>query len=48
MCKEYGSSKATRCPAVRVIEANKRITIRANDSLLAWFKRALNKAAGGN
>jgi uncharacterized protein (DUF4415 family) len=48
MRKEYDFSKAKRGPAVRVAKGKTRITIRLDDDLIAWFKRQVHKAGGGN
>jgi uncharacterized protein (DUF4415 family) len=48
MRKEYDFSKAKRGPAVRLTRGKTRITIRLDDDVLAWFKRQVHKAGGGN
>ena len=48
MRKEYDFSKAKRGPAVRLPKGKTRITIRLDDDILAWFKRQVHKAGGGN
>jgi uncharacterized protein (DUF4415 family) len=46
--KEYDFSKAKRGPVVRVPKGKTRITIRLDDDLLAWFRRQVDAAGGGN
>ena len=48
MRKEYDFSKAKRGPVVRVPKGKTRITIRLDDDLLAWFRRQVDAAGGGN
>ena len=48
MKKEYDFSKAKRGPVVRVPKGKTRITIRLDDDLLAWFRRQVDAAGGGN
>lgn len=48
MRKEYDFSKAKRGPAVKVPKGKTRITIRLDEDVLAWFKRQVHKAGGGN
>jgi uncharacterized protein (DUF4415 family) len=48
MRKEYDFSKAKRGPAVRTPKGKTRITIRLDDDVIAWFKRQVNEAGGGN
>jgi uncharacterized protein (DUF4415 family) len=48
MRKEYDFSKAKRGPAVRIAKGKTRIVIRLDDNLIAWFKRQVHKAGGGN
>ena len=48
MRKEYDFSKAKRGPAVPIPKGKTRITIRLDDDVIAWFKRRVNEAGGGN
>jgi uncharacterized protein (DUF4415 family) len=48
MRKEYDFSKAKRGAVVPVPKGKKRITIRLDDDVLAWFKRRVHEAGGGN
>lgn len=48
MRKEYDFSKAKRGPVVPVPKGKKRITIRLDDDLIAWFKSRVHAAGGGN
>lgn len=48
MRKEYDFSKAKRGPISPVPKGKTRITIRLDDDVLAWFKRQVHKASGGN
>lgn len=48
MRKEYDFSKAKRGPAVRLPKGKTRITIRLDDDVIAWFKRQVHEAGGGN
>ena len=48
MRKEYDFAKAKRGPAVRIAKGKTRITIRLDDDMIAWFKRQVHKAGGGN
>jgi uncharacterized protein (DUF4415 family) len=48
MRKEYDFSKAKRGPVVAVPKGKTRITIRLDDDIVAWFKRRVHEAGGGN
>jgi uncharacterized protein (DUF4415 family) len=48
MRKEYDFSKAKRGPVVRLPKGKKRITIRLDDDVIAWFKNRVHDAGGGN
>lgn len=48
MKKEYDFSKGKRGPVVAVPRGKTRITIRLDDDLLAWFRRQVDEAGGGN
>jgi uncharacterized protein (DUF4415 family) len=48
MRKEYDFSKAKRGPAVPLPKGKTRITIRLDDDVIAWFKRQVHEAGGGN
>ena len=48
MRKEYDFSKAKRGVVVPVPKGKKRITIRLDDDVIAWFKRRVHEAGGGN
>jgi uncharacterized protein (DUF4415 family) len=48
MRKEYDFSRAKRGPVVPVPKGKKRITIRLDDDVIAWFKSRVHDAGGGN
>lgn len=48
MRKEYDFSRAKRGPAVQLPKGKTRITIRLDDDVIAWFKRQVHEAGGGN
>jgi uncharacterized protein (DUF4415 family) len=48
MRKEYDFSRARRGSAVHLPRGKTRITIRLDDDVLAWFRRSVHKAGGGN
>ena len=48
MRKQYDFSNAKRGPVVPVPKGKKRITIRLDDDVVAWFKRRVHEAGGGN
>ena len=48
MKKEYDFSKGKRGPVVPVPKGKTRITIRLDDDVLAWFRRRVEEAGGGN
>jgi uncharacterized protein (DUF4415 family) len=48
MRKEYDFSKAKRGPVMPIPKGKKRITIRLDDEVIAWFKRRVHEAGGGN
>lgn len=48
MKREYDFRKAKRGPVVAVPKGKTRITIRIDDDVLAWFRRQVHDAGGGN
>ena len=48
MRKQYDFSSAKRGPLVAVPKDKKRITIRLDDEIIAWFKHRVHEAGGGN
>lgn len=48
MKNEYDFSKGKRGAVVRVPKGKTRITIRLDDDVLAWFRRQVDQAGGGN
>lgn len=48
MRKEYDFSKARRGPVLPVPPGKTRITIRLDDDVLAWFRKQVHAAGGGN
>ncbi len=48
MKKEYDFSQGKRGSVVSVPKGKTRITIRLDDDVLAWFRRQVDKAGGGN
>jgi hypothetical protein len=48
MRKEYDFSKARRGAVVPVPPGKTRITIRLDDDVLAWFRKQVHAAGGGN
>jgi len=48
MRREYDFSTARRGAIVSVPKGKTRITIRLDDELVAWFKRQVHAAGGGN
>jgi uncharacterized protein (DUF4415 family) len=48
MRKQYDFSNAKRGPVVPIPKGKKRITIRLDDEVIAWFKRRVHAAGGGN
>lgn len=48
MKSEYDFSKAKHGPVVRVPKGKVRITIRLDEDVLAWFRRQVDEAGGGN
>ena len=48
MKPEYDFSKAKRGPVVSVPKGKTRITIRLDDDVLAWFRKQVDEAGGGN
>ena len=48
MKREYDFSKARRGPVLGVPKGKTRITIRLDDDVLAWFRRQVEEAGGGN
>jgi uncharacterized protein (DUF4415 family) len=48
MTHEYDFSKAKRGPVVKVPKGKTRITIRLDNDVLAWFRKQVEEAGGGN
>jgi uncharacterized protein (DUF4415 family) len=48
MKKQYDFSKGRRGAVVKVPRGKTRITIRLDDDVLAWFRRQVDSAGGGN
>ncbi len=48
MQEEYDFKTASRGPVVPALSGKTRITIRLDDSVIAWFKERVHKAGGGN
>jgi uncharacterized protein (DUF4415 family) len=48
MKKEYDFRKGRRGPVVPVTSGKTRITIRLDDDVLAWFRKQVHAAGGGN
>lgn len=48
MRREYDFSGAERGPVVPVLKGKTRITIRLDETILAWFKEQVHAAGGGN
>ena len=48
MKREYDFSKAKRGPVIKLPRGKTRITIRLDDHVLAWFRRQVEQAGGGN
>jgi len=48
MRREYDFSTARRGPVVKGPAGKTRITIRLDNDLLAWFRREVHRAKGGN
>ena len=48
MRKEYDFSKGRRGAVAPVPRGKVRITIRLDEDVVAWFKRAVHEAGGGN
>ena len=48
MKREYDFSKAERGPVIKVPRGKTRITIRLDEHVLAWFRRQVERAGGGN
>lgn len=48
MKKEYDFTKAKRGPVLRAPRGKARITIRLDNEVLAWFRRQVDAAGGGN
>jgi uncharacterized protein (DUF4415 family) len=48
MRKQCDFSNAKRGPVAPVPKGKKRITIRLDDDVIAWFKRRVHEAGGGN
>jgi uncharacterized protein (DUF4415 family) len=46
--REYDFRKAKRGSVVRAPKGKTRITIRLDDDILAWFRRQVDAAGGGN
>ena len=48
MKKEYDFSKGKRGAVLQSSPGKTRITIRIDDDILAWFRRQVHEAGGGN
>ncbi len=48
MKKEYDFRGGKRGPVVKVPAVKTRITIRLDEDILAWFRRQIHAAGGGN
>lgn len=48
MRREYDFEKGARGPVVRVPRGKRRITIRLDEDVLAWFKDQVERAGGGS
>ena len=48
MKREYDFRGGKRGPVVKVPPGKTRITIRLDDDILAWFRRQVHAAGGGN
>ncbi len=48
MKAEYDFQKGKRGPVIRTGPGKTRITIRLDDEILAWFRRQVHAAGGGN
>lgn len=48
MKKEYDFRKGKRGAVVKRAPGKSRITIRLDEDILAWFRREVHKAGGGN
>jgi len=48
MKREYDFSRGKRGPVVRVPRGKTRVTIRLDDDLLAWYRKRVEDAGGGN
>lgn len=48
MKHEYDFSKAKRGPVISVPKSKSRITIRLDQDVLAWFRKQVDEAGGGN
>lgn len=48
MKREYDFSKGKRGPVIKLPRGKTRITIRLDDHVLAWFRRQVDQAGGGN
>jgi len=48
MKREYDFAKAKRGPVVRASPGKTRITIRLDNQVLDWFRRAVHRAGGGS
>jgi len=48
MNKEYDFSKGKRGPVIKIPKGKTRITIRIDDDILAWFRKQVHSAGGGN
>ena len=48
MKREYDFRKGKRGPVVPTPRGKTRITIRLDDDVLAWFRRQVEEAGGGN
>ena len=48
MKREYEFSQGKRGPVLRTPKGKTRVTIRLDDDVLAWFRKRVEDAGGGN
>jgi len=48
MKREYDFSQGKRGPVLRTPKGKTRVTIRLDDDVLAWFRKRVEDAGGGN
>lgn len=48
MKREYDFSQGKRGPVLRAPKGKTRVTIRLDDDVLAWFRKRVEDAGGGN